>query len=135
MVLMIAGVLYGGMMALVYFLGVFFVSIMARVFSWIAHRALLAVNNTEHKIQTLFQGITRASIALKSGQKKSVSLLTDAGRGEWTDNLSSKIRDSFEVISQMAGTATDQSIELRSILEKSKYADIFNFVKYGNWIQ
>ena len=135
MVLMIAGVLYGGMMALVYFLGVFFVSVMARVFSWLAHRALLALNNTEHEIQTLFQGITRASIALKSGQKQSISLLTDAGRGEWTGNLSSKIRDSFEVISEMAGTATDQSVELRKTLENSKYADIFNFVKYGNWIQ
>lgn len=135
MVLMIAWVLYGSMMALIYFLGVFFVAIMARVFSWIAHRALLALNNTEHRIQTLFQGITRASIALKSGQKQSISLLTDAGRGEWTDNLSSRIRDSFEVISQMAGTATDQSVELRKTLENSKYADIFNFVKYGNWIQ
>lgn len=135
MVLMIAGVLYGGMMALVYFLGVFFVSVLARIFAWIAHRVLLLLNNTEHEIQTLFQSITRASIALKSGQKQSVSLLIDAGRGEWTDNLSSKIRDSFEVISEMAGTATDQSVELRRILENSKYADIFNFVKYGNWIQ
>jgi hypothetical protein len=135
MVLMIAGVLYGGMMAAVYFLGVFFVSVMARVFSWIAHLTLLAVNNTEHEIQTLFHGITRASIALKSEQKQSVSLLTDAGRGEWTDNLSSRIRDSFEVVSEMAGDATDQSVELRDILEKSKYRDIFNFVKYGNWIK
>ncbi|MBC7498677.1 hypothetical protein H7170_03485 [Candidatus Gracilibacteria bacterium] len=135
MVLMIAGLLYGGMMALVYFLGVFFVSVMARVFSWLAHRALLALNNTEHEIQTLFQGITRASIALKSGQKQSISLLTDAGRGEWTDNLSARLRDSFEVISEMAGEATDQTVELRDILESSRYKDIFNFVKYGKWIQ
>jgi hypothetical protein len=135
MVLMIAGVLYGGMMAAVYFLGVFFVSLLARVFSWLAHRALLAVNNTEHEIQTLFQGITRASIALKSGQQQSVSLLTDAGRGEWTDNLSSRLRDSFAVISEMADEAIDQTIELRDILESSRYKDIFNFVKYGNWIQ
>lgn len=135
MVLMIAGVLYGGMMAAVYFLGVFFVSVMARLFSWIAHRALLAVNNTEHEIQTRFQSITRASIALKSGQKQSVSLLTEAGRGEWTDSLSSRMYDSFAVISEMAGEATDQTIELRDILESSRYKDIFNFVKYGKWIQ
>jgi hypothetical protein len=135
MVLMIAGVLYGTMMAVVYFFGVFFVSVMARIFSWIAHLILLAVNNTEHEIQTRFAQITRASIALKSGQKQSVSLLIDAGRGEWTDNLSSKIRDSFAVISEMAGKATDQTVELRDILENSKYKDIFNFVKYGKWIQ
>lgn len=135
MVLMIAGVLYGTMMAAVYFLGVFFVSVMARVFSWIAHRALLAVNNTEHEIQTLFSGIAEISIQLKSEQKKSVSLLTDAGRGEWTDNLSSRLRDSFSVIGDIAGDATDQTVELRNILEKSKYKDIFNFVKYGNWVK
>lgn len=135
MVLVIAGILYGGMMAAVYFLGVFFVSVMARVFSWIAHRALLAVNNTEHEIQTRFQSITRASIALKSEQKQSVSLLTDAGRGEWIDNLSSRLRDSFTVISEMAGEATDQTVELRDILESSRYKNIFNFMKYGNWIQ
>ncbi len=135
MVLMIAGVLYGTMMAAVYFLGVFFVSVMARLFSWIAHRALLAVNNTEHEIQTRFAQITRTSIALKSGQKQSVSLLTEAGRGEWTGSLSSRLRDSFAVISEMAGEATDQTVELRNILESSKYKDIFNFVKYGNWIQ
>ncbi len=122
-------------MALVYFLGVFFVAIMARVFSWLAHRVLLALNNTEHEIQTLFQGITRASIALKSGQKQSVSLLTDAGRGEWTDNLSVRLRDSFDVIGEMAGDATDKAVELREILENSKYKEIFNFVKYGNWVQ
>jgi hypothetical protein len=135
MVLMIAGVLYGGMMALVYFLGVFFVAIMARVFSWIAHRALLALNNTEHEIQTLFSDITDASIELKSGQKQSVSLLTAAGRGEWTDNLSARLSDSFEIIGEMAGDATDKAVELRKILENSKYKDIFNFVKYGKWVQ
>jgi hypothetical protein len=112
------------MMALVYFAGVFFVSIMARVFSWLAHRALLAVNNTEHEIQTL-----------KSGQKQSISLLTEAGRGEWTNSLSSRLHDSFAVISEMAGKATNQTVELRDILESSRYRDIFNFVKYGNWIQ
>jgi hypothetical protein len=135
MVLMIAGILYGTMMAIVYFLGVFFVSVIARVFSWIAHHILLAVNNTEHEIQTRFTQITRASIALKSSQKQSVSLLTDAGRGEWTDNLSLKLRDSFAVISEVANEATNQTVELRTILENSKYKDIFNFVKYGNWIQ
>ncbi len=135
MVLMIAGLLYGGMMALVYFLGVFFVSVMARVFSWIAHRVLLAVNNTEHEIQTLFSDIAEVSIQLKSEQKKSVSLLSSASRGEWSDNLSSRLRDSFAVIGEMVGDATDQTVELRKILEKSKYKDIFNFVKYGNWVK
>lgn len=53
------------MMAGVYFIGVFFVALMARVFSWIAHRTLLTVNNTEHEIQTLFGRIYDASLDLK----------------------------------------------------------------------
>lgn len=123
------------MMGLVYFIGIFFISLFGRIFAWLAHRYLLAVNNTEHEIQTRFAQIARASIALKSGQKQSVSLLTEAGRGEWIDSLSSRLRDSFAVISEMAGEATDQTVELRTLLENSKYKDIFNFVKYGNWIQ
>ena len=35
----------------------------------------------------------------------------------------------------MANNATNDSIKLRSLLETSKYKDIFNFVKYGNWIK
>ncbi len=135
MVLMIAWVLYGAMMAWVYFVGIFFVSLLARVFSWMAHRALLALNNTEHTIQSLFSDITKSSIELKSGQKKSVSLLSDAGQGEWSDNLSKRLSESFEVIGEMAGIATDKTVELQKILENSKYKDIFNFVKYGNWIK
>lgn len=90
------------MMAGVYFIGVFFVSLLARVFAWIAHRALLALNNTEHEIQTLFGKIYSASIALKDSQYESVSLLTEAGRNEWADSLSARLADSFELIGEMA---------------------------------
>lgn len=43
--------------------------------------------------------------------------------------------DSFELIGKMAGDATDNTIELKKLLENSKYKDIFNFVKYGNWVK
>lgn len=135
LVLMIAGVLYGTMMAAVYFLWVFFVSILARVFSWIAHGALLAMNNTEHEMQTLFGKIYESSLTLKWAQKSSVSLLTEAGRNEWAESLSERMNESFELIGEMAGYATDDAVRLRKILENSKYKDIFNFVKYGNWVK
>lgn len=35
----------------------------------------------------------------------------------------------------MAENATNDTIELRKILESSQYKDIFNFVKYGNWVK
>jgi hypothetical protein len=123
------------MMAAVYFIGVFFVSLMARVFAWMAHRALLAANNTEHRIQTLFTEIYESSIELKSAKKSSISLLTEAGANEWAKSLSSRLENSFELISTRASLATDDAVELRKLLEASQYKDIFNFVKYGNWIR
>lgn len=132
-VLVIVGILYGIMMAGVYFIGVFFVTILAQIFSWIAHRILLAVNNTEYEIQTFFKKILESSIALKQARKESVSLLDQANQNEWKDNLSGKLSNSFEEINNMASKATDDSIKLRKLLESSKYKDIFNFLKYGNW--
>ncbi len=134
-VLMIAWFLYGGMMAAVYFFWVFFVAFLARVFSWIANKALLMANNTEHEIQTLFWEIYESSIALKEWQKNSLSLLTEANQNAWAENLSGKLKESFELIGKMAENATNDTIELRKILESSQYKDIFNFVKYGNWVK
>ncbi len=135
LVVMVAGVLYGGMMAIVYFLWVFFVAFLARIFSWISHRTLLMMNNTEHQIQTLFWSIYESSIELKSGKKQSLSLLTEAGQNIWAENLSGKLQDSFELIGEIAKNATEDTLKLRSLLETSKYKDIFNFIKYGNWIK
>lgn len=35
----------------------------------------------------------------------------------------------------MAENATNDTVKLRNLLESSQYKDIFNFVKYGNWIK
>lgn len=107
----------------------------AHIFSWIAHRILLATNNLEHSIQTLFIDITEASIELKKEKKDSISLLSEAGRNDWKENLTGKIEDSFEIISKRAEIATEKSIELEKLLTSSQYKDIFNFVKYGRWIK
>lgn len=135
MVLMIAWVLYGIMMAGVYFIGVFFVALMARVFAWIAHRALLATNNVEHRIQTLFTEIYESSLDLKEAKKSSITLLTETGANEWAKSLSSRLEESFELMNERAWLATDDAVELRKLLESSRYKEIFNFVKYGNWIR
>ncbi len=135
LVLMVAWVLYWVMMAGVYFIGVFFVALMARVFAWIAHRALLATNNIEHRIQTLFTEIYESSLGLQEAKKSSISLLTEAGANEWAKSLSARLEESFELINARARLATDDAVELRKLLESSQYRDIFNFVKYWNWIR
>lgn len=135
MVILLAGALYSGMMGFVYFVWVFFVSILAQVFSWFANKALLATHNTEHTIQALFHDIYEASVGLKAEKKESISLLTEAGQNAWVDNLSGKLNSSFEELNDMARLATDNSIDLRKELENSKYKDIFNFKKYDNWIK
>ncbi len=86
-------------------------------------------------MQTLFGKIYRSSLELKSGKKQSVSLLTEASQNAWADNLSGKLQDSFELIGEMAKNATEDTIRLKKLLESSKYKDIFNFMKYGNWIK
>lgn len=122
-------------MALIYTIGVFFVSILARVFSWAAHRWLLMMDNTEHEIQTLFGKIASSSIDLRVSSKESISLLTEAGRNEWKENLSGKIHDSLALLSEIASLTTKDATALRKLLESSKYKDIFNFTKYGNWVK
>jgi len=72
---------------------------------------------------------------LRIGQQKSISLLSEASRNEWQENLSGKLAESFELIGKLAGNATDKTVELRKLLESSEYKDIFNFVKYGNWVK
>ena len=129
------GILYGMMMAGVYFVGVFFVALLARLFSWIAHTVLLAVNNLEYEIQNLFQKITESSISLKKEKKNTISLLTEAGRNEWAENLKWRIEDSFTVVNAEASNALEKSEKLRVFLEKSKYKNIFNFQKYSSWIR
>ncbi len=123
------------MMGLVYFIGIFFITIFGRIFSWLAHRYLIAINNTEHKIQNLFWEIHTTSENLKFNQKNTISLLTDAWRNEWTENLSGRLSESFEVIGKLAETATDKTIKLRKTIESSSYKDIFNFNKYGSWVK
>lgn len=133
--ILIAGFLYAAMMGLIYFIGIFFISFFGRIFTWMAHRYLLAMNNTEYTIQTLFSSIDDSSEDLRSWQLETISLLSDASWNEWESNLSGRLTQSFELIGKLAGNATDKTVELRKIIESSQYKDIFNFVKYGNWVK
>ena len=92
-------------------------------------------SNTEHRIQTLFGNIQLSSDSLKEWQKNTINLLEEAWRNEWKENLSGKIWESFEWINLLALSATENSIQLRKILESSQYKNIFNFAKYSNWIK
>lgn len=134
-IILVAGFLYAAMMGLVYFIGIFFIALFGRIFSWFAHQYLIAMSNTEHKIQTLFSDIQDSSDRLNTSKKDTVSLLSDASKNEWKENLSARLGESFELINTIANNTTDKSIKLRKILESSKYKDIFNFVKYGNWVK
>jgi hypothetical protein len=134
-VVLLVGFLYAAMMAIVYFIGIFFISVFGRLFSWLAHQYLLMTSNTEHRIQTLFWEIQKDSDSLKTWQKNTVTLLNEAWRNEWKENLSGKIWESLEFINSLASNATDNSIKLRKTLESSEYKNIFNFIKYGSWIK
>jgi hypothetical protein len=135
LVLMIAWALYATMMGVVYFIGLFFLAIMGRVFARWAHYYLLARNNLEYKIQDLFAAIDISSRQLEQEKAKTISLLSDAAQNLWKENLSGNIDNSLELLGKLTGSSTDQSIELRELLTNSRYKDVFNFVKYGNWVK
>ncbi len=135
LVILAAGFLYATMMWLVYFIGIFFIALFGRIFSWLAHRYLIAMNNTEHKIQTLFSDIQESSDNLNRGKENTISLLSDASENEWKENLSGKLAESFEFINKLAKSTTENTIKLRNTLGSSQYKDIFNFVKYGKWVK
>lgn len=134
-IILIAWLLYGFMMGFVYFVGIFFISLFGRIFTWMAHRYLLATSNTEHRIQTYFVSLDEKARGLQTESDTSISLLTEAWQNAWKENLLSKINESLEVLSDLAGSSTDESQKLRKLLESSKYRDIFNFMKYGNWVK
>lgn len=123
------------MMALVYFIGVFFVMIGAHIFSAIAHRILLLTNNLEHTVQDLFTKISDISYQLKSEKETLLSLLSEAKENQWKDNLSGKIDSSFTNISSSAKNAVDGSSKLEKLLQQSHYQSIFNFKKYSSWVR
>lgn len=133
--IILIGFLYSFMMGAVYFIGMFFIGVFGRIFSWAAHRYLLAMSNQEHLIQTLFQELDSMSKKLQSEKDITTSLLTEAWQNAWKENLLGKLNNSIELLGKLAGDGTDTSIELKKILEQSKYKDIFNFIKYGNWIK
>jgi hypothetical protein len=133
--ILIAGFLYATMMGAIYFIGIFFISLFGRIFSWLAHRYLLATSNTEHVIQSLFGEIDESAKLLEEEKSTTINLLDEATRNNWQDNLFGKINTSTTLLAKLAWTATNDSQKLRSILESSKYNNIFNFVKYGNWVK
>ena len=96
---------------------------------------LLARNSTEYRIQNLFAEIDESAKNLESEKQTTIALLTDAGQNEWRENLMGKLSESTELLTRIAGDATSDTVKLRETLENSKYKDIFNFVKYGNWVR
>lgn len=135
MVVMVAWVLYSIMMGVTYFFGLFFIAILGRVFWWMAHRYLLAMNQEEYTIQALFNTLDEKAKKLQTTKETNITLLSEAEQNAWKDNLSGKINDSLTLLSDLAKTSTDESQKLRALLESSKYREVFNFVKYGNWVK
>ncbi len=134
-VVLVAGLLYGMMMGAVYFIGIFFITLFGRIFSWFAHLALLASNNTEYTIQNLFSELDSKAKKLQSMSDVTLTLLDEARRNEWKENLLGKINESLTLLSDIAGSSTEESAKLRKLLESSKYKEIFNFIKYGKWVK
>jgi len=61
--------------------------------------------------------------------------LEKAKNNEWKDALLTNINEWIGKISNSANNSINDSVELKKMLEKSKYKEMFNFWIYNNWIK
>ncbi len=64
-----------------------------------------------------------------------IRFLQDAQHNNWLENLGGNIEISFKNINTIANSATNESLELKKILENSRYKEIFNFNKLNSWLK
>ena len=96
------------MMAGVYVIGIFFIALIGRICSWLAHRVLLMTSHTEHQIQTLFGDLDSGARELQSERETMIRLLSEASAGAWREGLSGRIDTALSLLSETAGSVTDQ---------------------------
>ncbi len=135
LIIIVLGLLYTSTMGIVYFAGLFFIWIFSLITS-IINRFILRIS--WHKVQLIndkFEQIDTLSKSLDESSKNISSFLNEAKKNNWKDALLLKINDGIDNVNKATKDSLETSNELKSLLENSKYKDIFNFPLYGNWIK
>lgn len=120
---------------LIYFIWIISISFLWFIISLINKKILLATGHQITTINKSFENIDEYSTILESEKSELIKLLADAKNNDWKDSLLIKINSWIEVINNQASKAVDESIDLKKLIEKSKYTEMFNFAIYNSWIK
>ncbi len=133
--LVVLGALYSWTMAVVYFAGLFFIWIFS-IFITFLNKMIMRVSwHTVQLINDRFESIDSYSNKLQTSSQNLSSLLSEASKNNWQENLSGKIKDGIDTINKDASNAINESKNLRWLLENSKYKEIFNFTTFWSWLK
>ncbi len=127
--------LYVFILSISYFFGVFFLWIFTLLLSFINKIALRIVWNKAIIIDNLFIKIDKSSSKLSKLKDDIYKLLENAIDNEWKDWLLDKINASLSSINEEVDYSIDNSENLRTQIENSKYRDIINFSIYNSWLR
>lgn len=127
--------LYVFSVGIIYFIWIVVISLLWVIISWVNKKLLLI---SWHEISTIshaFENIDEYSKKLESEKNELIVLLEEAKNNNWKDSLLIKINGWIVVINNQASKAVGQSIDLKKLIEKSKYTQMFNFSIYNSWIK
>ena len=122
-------------LGVIYFIWIIAISFLGVIISFINKKILLATGHQISTINNSFENIDNYSKKLENEKSELIQLLEDAKNNDWKDSLLIKINSGIEVINNQASKAVDQSIDLKKLIEKSKYSEMFNFSIYNSWIK
>lgn len=122
-------------MAGVYVLWSFMIMIFGIFINMISKYILLKSGDEVVHIQDLFEKIHFESNTISHEKDLVLINLENAMQDDWQEWMIKDINASIELISQKTNTVLEFNSELKKRLETSKYASIFNFWIYNNWIK
>lgn len=103
--------------------------------SWVNKKMLLITGHKISVINNSFENINEYSQKLESEKNQLIVLLEEAKNNDWKDSLLIKINAGIVVINNQANKAVNQTIDLKILIEKSKYSQMFDFNIYNAWIK
>lgn len=120
---------------MIYFIWIFFIWLFWNILSIVNKNLLLLSWHKITKINSNFEDIDSNSNALIIEKDNLSILLDEAKENDWKDSLLLKINEWIKNINENAWSAVDTSINLKKIIESSKYNEMFNFSIYNSWIK
>lgn len=127
--------LYAFSLGIIYFIWIIAISFLWVIMSWLNKKMLLITGHKISVINNSFENIDEYSQKLESEKNQLIVLLEEAKNNDWKDSLLIKINAGIVVINNQANKAVNQIIDLKILIEKSKYSQMFDFNIYNSWIK